>query len=146
MRRIFTKKKHDAGIIAGAFDVIHPGYIRMFREAKEVCEYLIVALHDNPEGKGKLRPVLSLIERIEILRSIKFVDQIVPYTEEDQLGFILQENRSAIRILGDDYRYKAYTGIELGMDVHFVPRDHGWSTTKFKELIYESVKKQKEKK
>ena len=60
------------GIIAGAFDLIHPGYIRMFKESKEHCNHLTVALHEHPSfaHPHKLKPVQSLEDRKEILRSI----------------------------------------------------------------------------
>jgi len=67
------------GFIAGAFDVMHPGYIYMFKEAKEYCDYLIVGLHENPEANGKLKPILTLEERTEVLKSIMYVDEIYAY-------------------------------------------------------------------
>ena len=50
------------GITAGAFDVMHPGYIKMFKEAREHCDYLLVALHDDPtvERSKKIKPILTL--------------------------------------------------------------------------------------
>ena len=67
------------GIIAGAFDVIHPGYIRMFKEATDYCNHLTVALHEDPstERKHKLKPVQTVEERKEILLAIQYVDDVV---------------------------------------------------------------------
>ena len=60
------------GVIAGNFDVIHPGYIEMFKEMKKNCTVLIVLLHTDPsiERPHKLKPILSSDERKEILQSL----------------------------------------------------------------------------
>lgn len=127
------------GFIAGAFDVIHPGYIRMFEEAKQNCDYLVVGLHRDPETNGKLKPILSAEDRFAILNSIWYIDIITLYSGEDELLSILKNSRIDIRFLGEDYRDKDYTGKELGIPVHYLDRSHGWSTTKFKTLIYEQI-------
>ena len=69
------------GIIAGAFDVIHPGYIRMFKDAKQHCNHLTVALHEDPSmaRPHKLKPVQSVDERREILLALRDVDSVVVY-------------------------------------------------------------------
>ena len=63
------------GIIAGAFDVIHPGYVRMFKDAKKYCNHLTVALHLDPsiERDVKLKPVHTKEERKEILLALQDV-------------------------------------------------------------------------
>mgnify|MGYP001222004809 CR=1 FL=1 len=67
------------GFIAGNFDVIHPGYIKLFKECKENCDHFTVLLHSDPsiERKHKLKPILSLDERKEMLFSLKYVDDIM---------------------------------------------------------------------
>lgn len=127
------------GFIAGAFDVIHPGYIHMFKEAKEYCEHLIVALHQDPETNGKLKPILSVEERADILKSIIFIDEIYVYSGEDDLYDLLKEIDPDVRFLGDDYKGKKFTGEDLNIQTVFLDRSHGWSTTKFKTLIYEQI-------
>lgn len=127
------------GFIAGAFDVIHPGYIYMFREAKEYCDYLVVGLHENPEANGKLKPILSLEERSEILKSIVYIDEIYVYNGEDDLYKLIEEVDPDVRFLGDDYKGKKFTGEKLNIQTVFLDRSHGWSTTKFKTLIYEQI-------
>jgi glycerol-3-phosphate cytidylyltransferase len=127
------------GFIAGAFDVIHPGYIYMFKEAKEYCDYLVVGLHENPEANGKLKPILTLDERTEVLKSITYVDEIYSYNGEDDLYELLQEIDPDVRFLGDDYKGKKVTGEDLNIQIVFLDRSHGWSTTKFKTLIHEQI-------
>ena len=132
---------YNRGIIAGNFDVIHPGYIKMFKECKSYCKQFIILLHTDPsiERPEKLKPILTKEERTEVLSSIKFIDSIAYYTYEDELVKLIKDLEPDIRFLGDDYRGKTYTGFELDIPVHYLNRDHGWSTTKFKKQIADEV-------
>ena len=75
------------GVIAGNFDAIHPGYIHMFNECKKYCNYLIVLLHEDPTNKRpeKLKPILSVEERLLILYSLKQVNLVMTYKTEEEL-------------------------------------------------------------
>lgn len=125
------------GVIAGNFDVIHPGYIYTFRECKKNCDRLVVLLHNDPtiERPHKIKPILSVTERIEILSSIRYIDDVIPYDRENDLEELLRTIKPDIRFLGDDYIDKEFTGKYLGIPIMYIKRDHGWSTTKFKTLI-----------
>ena len=129
------------GVIAGNFDVIHPGYIHMFDECKNYCDTLLLLLHDDPsvERPEKIKPILSLDERTMILNSLKQIDRIITYKTESDLYEILMNKKIDVRFLGDDYRDKSFTGDDLAIPIHFLDRSHGWSTTKFKKLIAESL-------
>ena len=131
------------GIIAGNFDVIHPGYIKMFNETIKYCDQLFVALHVDPslERPEKIKPILSVEVRIEILLSLNSIYYVVPYNNEEELFLYLKENNWDIRFLGDDYKNRTdYTGYGLNIPIHYLDRSHGWSTTKFKKLISKSIK------
>ncbi len=130
------------GVIAGNFDVIHPGYIKMFKECKANCDYLTILLHKDPsiERPEKLKPILSVEERIEMLMSLRMIDDVMPYSTEDMLYHFLEELEPDVRFLGDDYMGKHFTGDDLEIPIHYLNRDHGWSTTKYKTLIAESLK------
>ena len=56
---------------------------------------------------------------------------------------LLKSGEFNIRFLGDDYIGKSFTGIELNIDIHYISRSHGWSTTKFKKLIADTIKAKK---
>ena len=131
------------GVIAGNFDVMHPGYIKMFTEMKKNCVVLVVLLHTDPsiERPHKLKPVLSPDDRKDILMALESVDDVVRYTYEEQLYDLLKVGEFDIRFLGDDYVGKPFTGDDLKIPIHYLNRDHGWSTTKFKKLIAESYEK-----
>ena len=129
------------GVIAGNFDVIHPGYIHMFDECKNYCDTLLLLLHDDPsvERPEKIKPILSLDERTMILNSLKQIDRIITYKTESDLYEILMNKKIDVRFLGDDYRDKSFTGDDLDIPIHYLDRSHGWSTTKFKKLIAETL-------
>ena len=80
------------GFIASSFDIIHPGYALMLKECKDNCNYLIAALHSNPEWgrEDKNIPIMSLHERFLILKSIRYIDEIAPYNDEDDLINLLK--------------------------------------------------------
>ena len=129
------------GVIAGNFDVIHPGYIRMFNECKKHCTWLIVLLHEDPsiERPEKMKPILSVAERREMLLSLEMIDEIITYSTEHVLYEFIKGIDPDIRFLGDDYIGKDFTGKDLGTLIHYINRDHGWSTTKYKQLIADEV-------
>ena len=133
--------KNTTGFIAGNFDVIHPGYVAMFKECKLNCDNFIILLHSDPsiERPNKLKPILSTEERIEILECFRQIDKIYVYETEAELYNLIQIVNADIRFLGEDYKNKNYTGKDLNIPVHWINRNHGWSTTKFKNKIYNSV-------
>tara|TARA_B100000427_G_C15069796_1_gene403686 strand:- start:51 stop:455 length:405 start_codon:yes stop_codon:yes gene_type:complete len=133
--------KSKIGVIAGNFDLIHPGYIHMFDECKNNCDILLLLLHEDPsiERPEKIKPILSLNERIMILNSLKQIDRITTYKTESDLYDILMNEKIDIRFLGDDYKDRSFTGDDLDLPIHYLDRSHGWSTTKFKKLIAETL-------
>mgnify|MGYP000100185163 FL=1 len=130
------------GVIAGNFDVMHPGYINMFREMGLYCDVLVVLLHTDPsiERPHKLKPILTADERKDMLGCLRMVDDVIRYTYEEQLYDLLKMGEFDVRFLGDDYKGKPFTGDDLNIKIHYLNRDHGWSTTKFKKLIANSLK------
>jgi glycerol-3-phosphate cytidylyltransferase len=140
------------GIIAGNFDVIHPGYIAMFNEMHEECDEISVFLQTDPtiERPEKCKPILSVEERLDILSSLHQIDHILTYTYEKELYNFLKHfetthlyegnDAEVIRFLGDDYIGKSFTGDDLKLPIKYLNRDHGWSTTKYKQLIADSLK------
>jgi len=132
------------GIIAGNFDIIHPGYVAMFKECKDNCDRFVVLLHSDPsiERPNKLKPILSTEERVEMLKCFRQIDDVLTYNLESELHELIILLKPNIRFLGDDYKEKDYTGKDLNIPVHWIGRDHGWSTTKFKLQITNQTMKQ----
>lgn len=129
------------GVLAGNFDVMHPGYIKMFKEAAANCDCLVVLLHKDPtiERPHKLKPILSYEERKEMLLELRSVCDVLGYTYEAQLYDLLKMGEFDIRFLGDDYNGKPFTGDDLNIPIHWIDRGHGWSTTKFKKIIAKNL-------
>ena len=127
----------NTGVIAGNFDVIHPGYIHLFNECKEFCTELIILLHEDPsiERPEKLKPILNLDERMIILSSLKQIDQIIPYKLETDLYELLSNLDIDIRFLGDDYKSKPFTGDDLNTQIYYHNRNHNFSSTNLRNKI-----------
>lgn len=126
------------GITASTFDLLHAGHVLMLKEAKEVCDYLICALHVDPslERPTKNRPVQTLYERFVQLESVKYVDKIIPYQTEDELKNILLTNNINVRIIGEDYAGKPFTGDELkDIKIYYNNRKHTYSSTELRKRI-----------
>jgi glycerol-3-phosphate cytidylyltransferase len=134
-------KKYEVGFVAGAFDVIHPGYIKLFMDAKAHCEKLIVLIHVDPsaERPHKLAPILSVEERAIILLELRSVDQIGAYHTEEDFKQWMHLHPEYVRFLGDDYQNAEFTGKDLPNPIIFVDRSHKWSTTKYKKAIHQSI-------
>lgn len=129
------------GVVAGAFDLIHPGYCRLFKFCKEYCDHLTVLLHEDPATeRKKMIPVHTVEERKEMLLSIKYIDDVVSYKTENDLVSILSNKEYHVRFLGDDYKNKPITGNDLPIKIIYTSRSHGYSTTDLKKKIYESYK------
>ena len=129
------------GVIAGNFDVIHPGYIHLFNECKKHCDKLLIFLHEDPslERVSKLKPILTLDERILILSSLNQVDEIISYKTETELLILLKNHKIDIRFLGDDYADGSYTGKDLNIEIRWLSRNHDYSSTKLKTDIYHTI-------
>jgi|TARA_R110002020_G_scaffold17194_8_gene60726 glycerol-3-phosphate cytidylyltransferase len=124
------------GFTASTFDLLHAGHILMLREAKTVCDYLICALQTDPtiDRPEKNKPVQSYMERHIQLSAIKYVDEIVPYGTEEELVVLLNHLPIDIRIIGDDYYGKDFTGKDI-VPVHFNKRQHNFSTSGLRRKV-----------
>lgn len=137
-------KKFKLGFTAGNFDILHPGYIYTFEEAKRHCDRFIVFLQNDPSlhRKSKYKPVIPSWDRYKALMSIKHIDEVFMYQTEDELLDLIKFWKPDLRILGEDYIGKPFTGDDLPIHVIYTSRSHGWSTTKLKDLIAKQTIKQ----
>ena len=122
---------------AGNFDIIHVGYIYTFEEAKRHCDKFIVFLHGDPSAtrNTKYKPVSSYYERYKTLMAIKYIDEVYIYQSEEELYDLMKTFELDVRILGEDYLGKPFTGDDLGHEIVYTTRSHEWSTTRFKNRI-----------
>ena len=136
------------GITFSAFDLLHAGHIKMLEDAKRQCDYLICGLQTDPtiDRPEKNLPVQSVVERYIQLKACKYVDEVVPYATEQDLEDILRSFKIDVRILGEEYRDKKFTGRmyceEKGIELYFNKRDHRFSSSGLrKEVAHKEVSK-----
>ena len=129
------------GITFSTFDLLHAGHIKMLEEAKRVCDHLIVGLQLDPsiDRAEKNAPAQTIIERYIQLKGCIHVDEIVPYVTENDLLDILQSFKIDVRIVGDEYIEKQYTGRkyceEKGIEVYYNSRDHRFSSSGLRKQV-----------
>ena len=129
------------GITASTFDLLHAGHIAMLREAKSQCDYLICALQVDPtfDRATKNSPVQSIVERQAQLAAIKYVDEVIIYCTEADLIDIINMYPIDVRILGEEYRQKDFTGKDecrnRGIQLYFNKRDHRFSSSDLRERV-----------
>jgi glycerol-3-phosphate cytidylyltransferase len=126
------------GFTCYTFDLFHAGHLLMLEEAKKQCDFLIVGLQTDPtidRPKEKNKPVQSVFERFIQLEACKYVDKVIPYTTEKELIDILLSYHIDVRILGEEYMEKDFTGMELGMEFYFNQRKHSFSTTELRQRV-----------
>ena len=129
------------GFTASAFDLLHAGHIQMLREAKEQCDYLIVGLQLDPAlaRETKNSPIQTVVERYTQLHAVRYVDEIIPYVSERDLEDILTMYHIDVRILGEEYRDKDFTGKDIcrkrGIQLYFNKRDHRFSSSDLRKRV-----------
>lgn len=140
------------GFTCSTFDLLHAGHILMLEEAKAQCDYLICGLQTDPtiDRPGvKNKPIQSVVERYVQLNAVKYVDEIVIYSTEQDLIDLLQILPIDVRILGEEYKDKPFTGKkeceDLAIAFHFNSRTHRFSSTELRGRVMQAeMSKQKQ--
>ena len=129
------------GFTCSTFDLLHAGHIAMLREAKAQCDYLVCGLQVDPsiDRAEKNSPVQSIVERHTQLAGVKYVDEIIPYCTEVDLLDIINMYPINVRILGDEYKDKDFTGKDecrkRGIQLYFNKRDHRFSSSDLRKRV-----------
>lgn len=129
------------GLTASTFDLLHAGHIQMLREAKEHCDYLICGLQVDPsiDRPEKNPPVQTVVERYIQLSAVQYVDEIVPYATEKDLEDILNMYTLDVRIIGEEYKKKTFTGRAIcskrGIEIYYNKRDHRFSSSDLRKRV-----------
>lgn len=125
------------GLFPMVADVIHAGHMLAIKEAKENCDYLIVALYCKPERKQNI--VQSIFERYIQLKSIKYIDEVIPYEDELDAHKVILSIKFDVYFLGADYKNKRFEGQDLvenlGKEIFYLSRNHTMSSSKLKSAI-----------
>ena len=133
------------GFTCSTFDLLHAGHILMLAECKQICDYLIVGVQsdptiDRPDTKNK--PVQSIVERYVQLSAVKFVDEIIVYNTEKDLEDMLMFLPISVRIIGEEYKDKDFTGKQIceerGIKVWYNSRSHRFSSSELRQRTYQS--------
>ena len=129
------------GLTASTFDLLHSGHIVMLREAQENCDYLICALQVDPavDRPEKNSPIQSIVERYSQLSAVKYVDEVIVYCTESDLIDIINMYPINVRILGDEYKNKDFTGKDecrrRNISLYFNKRDHRFSSSGLRQRV-----------
>jgi len=135
--------KGKVGFTCSAFDLLHAGHVSMLRDAKDQCDYLICGLQVDPGAvrEGKNSPVQTVVERYTQLKAVGYVDEIIPYNTEQDLEDILNMYHIDVRILGQEYRDKDFTGRDIcrkrDIKLYFNKRDHRFSSSGLRKRVCE---------
>lgn len=98
------KNKFKLGLVHGVFDVLHVGHIEHFKEAKKLCNKLVVSVtSDKFVNKGPNRPAFNIKERINVLSSLKFVDDVIISNNETAVESI-KKIKPNVYFKGSDYK------------------------------------------
>lgn len=123
-------------LITGTYDILHPGHIELFKYAKTLGNYLIICLDSDrlvKEKKGTKRPFFNENERIEMLRSIKYIDEIYLFDSDEALESICWTLLPDIRLVGSDYKDKHIFGGLFCKEIKYFERIEKYSSTKILE-------------
>jgi len=129
------------GFTASSFDLLHAGHVQMLREAKEQCDYLIVGLQIDPskDRPEKNSPIQTIVERYTQLKAVRYVDEIIPYDTEQDLEDILTMYNIDVRIIGEEYKEKTFTGRAIcasrEIGIYFNKRDHRFSSSDLRRRV-----------
>ena len=129
------------GFTCSTFDLLHAGHIQMLRDAKEQCDYLICGLQIDPslDRQEKNSPVQTIVERYTQLNAVRYVDEIIPYQTEKDLEDILNMLHIDVRILGEEFKNKTFTGRAIcakrGIELFFNKREHRFSSSDLRNRV-----------
>ena len=128
------------GFTCSCFDLFHAGHLMMLKESKTQCDHLIIGSQTDPtiDRPEKNKPVQSVLERFIQVQACRYVDEIIPYATEKELMDILTSFPIDVRIIGEEYRDKQFTGYQLPMAVYFNSRQHSFSTTELRQRVLQA--------
>jgi len=125
-------KRYQTIWLNGCFDILHRGHIEMFKYASTLGGRVIVGLDTDErvkKSKGDSRPINTLDDRMELVRSIKYVDGVVSFGSDEELIALLKEICPVHRVIGGDYRELPIVGEEYSGEILFFDRIADYSTT-----------------
>lgn len=138
--RVSSKPQLKIGYLSGTFDLFHIGHLNLLRRAKQYCDYLVVGVHKDASHKGK-STFISFEERCEIVRNIKYVDQVIPSEREDCDVYLKGIVKYDYLFVGSDYkgteRFNRYEQIfaDKGVKIIYFPYTQGTSSSQLRNAL-----------
>ena len=123
----------------GCFDILHRGHLELFKHAKSLGNKLYVGIDSDEKvrkDKGKGRPYNLLGNRIKMLQSLRFVDEVRSFSDTYGLEDLIRGISPDILVIGSDWRGKKVVGEQYAKELQFFERIPGYSTTKILEYDY----------
>ena len=138
--RFNDKPQIVVGYLSGTFDLFHIGHLNLLKRAKQHCDFLVVGIHKDASHKGK-STFIPYEERVEIIRSIKYVDRVIPSEPEDSDIYIKNIVKYDRLFVGSDYkgterfnRYEAFFA-DKGVEIIYFPYTQGTSSTQLRDAL-----------
>ena len=119
--------------VNGCFDVLHPGHIQLFKYARSLGDYLIVAIDSDQkvsQMKGPSRPIFSQEDRSKTLEAIRYIDVVHIFNTKEELEDLIKTINPDIMIVGSDWKGKEVVGEQYAKAVWFFDRVGEYSTTR----------------
>jgi len=117
----------------GCFDILHRGHIELFKYASSLGTELVVGIDSDEkirQDKGKGRPINTLKDRMYVLKSITYIDKVVPFTSQKDLEIHIRLIRPDVMVIGSDWKGKKIVGQQFTNKLVFFDRIKKYSTTK----------------
>ena len=122
----------------GCFDILHRGHLEMFRFCKTKADFLLVGIDSDTRVKklkGQSRPINCENDRKLMLESIRWIDKVVIFNDEQQLSELIKNSQPDIMVVGSDYKNKNVIGSNFAKQLIFFERLNEYSTTKTIQYI-----------
>lgn len=129
------------GYTSGVYDLFHVGHLNLLRNAKGMCEKLVVGVTtDELVSYKNKKAVIPFMERMEIIRSNKYVDAVVPQESMDKFE-MWQKLKFDVMFVGDDwFQSEKWEDLdkkfkEVGVRIVYFPYTKGTSSTLLNETL-----------
>ena len=151
-KEVFNKKRYNTGLLMGVFDLFHIGHLNLIRRAKAQCCYLRIGVLSDKlvyEFK-KIYPAIPQEERMEILRALRDVDEVVLLETKSDVSRLNEWKKRPFDCFfsGDDYVGNAYWAWEkeelkkLGADMVFFPYTQKRSSSMIRKELRKTGKEE----